>query len=94
MLRNDLLEYLAFLISCAGNLRGEPSTYGPARLIDAAKRMTELADKNGLLSDPALAAIAQDIDRGFLSLMTDMDEFNSMLDKAATDMALIIKNEE
>jgi len=93
MLRDDILEYLSFLISCAGNLRSEPSTYGPARLIDAARRMIELVNKNELLVDPELDAIAKDIDEGFFSLMTDIDEFNAMLDKAAIDMAQIVKNE-
>jgi len=93
MLRDDILEYLTFLVSCAGNLRAEPSTYGPARLIDAAKRMIELANKNDLLADPALDAVAKDIEDGFFSLMTDMDEFNAMVDKAAINMARIVKNE-
>ena len=87
----DDLELLAYMVTSAAGLRGEPAIYGPLRLIESSKRVaTQLADSLET-TDPvraeALRNLAALIAERQNDCMTDEESFYTMLNEAAALLA-------
>jgi hypothetical protein len=76
-----LLELVAFLATSARGCMDEPPLYGPFRLIDGLSRLIDLPKyATCLKDDDFLRKIKAEIDERKLSVMSDTDEFQNMLD--------------
>ena len=87
----DDLELLAYMVTSAAGLRGEPAIYGPLRLIESSKRIAvQLADSLEA-ADPARAKalrnLATLIAERQNDCMTDEESFYAMLNEAAALLA-------
>lgn len=85
------LELLAYMVTSAAGLRGEPTIYGPLRLIESSKRIAmRLADELET-ADPARAEalrnLAALIAERQNDCMTDEESFYAMLNEAAALLA-------
>jgi hypothetical protein len=80
-LTNDLLLLVGFLLTSAHGLVDEPKSYGPTRLLDAAGRVLEMMDQQGMLDD-SLREIRAEIDRE-LSASMDQERLLAKLDELA-----------
>lgn len=85
------LELLAYMITSAAGLSGEPSIYGPLRLIESAKRIASMQVEALDQEDPERAAklrhLVQLIDERQNDCMTNEASFYAMLDDAAALLA-------
>ncbi len=75
-LKDDLFLLVGYLLSSAHGLYGEPASYGPFRLLDAAGRLLELMDAHGL-SDPFLEELEAELAR---------ERFGSMSERPTRDI--------
>jgi hypothetical protein len=80
-LTNDLLLLVGFLLTSAHGLVDEPKSYGPTPLLDAAGRVLEMMDQQGMLDD-SLREIRAEIDRE-LSASMDQERLLAKLDELA-----------
>jgi hypothetical protein len=60
-LRDELLLLVGFLLTSAHGLLDEPQSYGPARLLEAAGRLLDMMEEQGLIDD-ALRRVKGEID--------------------------------
>ncbi len=85
------LELLAYMITSAAGLAGEPSIYGPLRLIESAKRIASMQAAALAQEDPDRAAklrhLTHLIDERQNDCMTNEASFYAMLDEAAALLA-------
>ena len=72
----DLVGYMA---TSARNLIDETPLYGPFRLVDAASRLIEILEQEGIGSS-RLSTLRERIDAGKYSVMVDEEEFKDYLD--------------
>jgi hypothetical protein len=61
-LQEELFHLIACMITSARGLYGEPAGYGAFRLLDSAGRLLEILQNHGLLTDPFLIDLKQQID--------------------------------
>jgi hypothetical protein len=80
-LRDELLLLVGFLLTSAHGLLDEPQSYGPARLLEAAGRLLEMMDEQGLIDD-SLRVIKAEIDDERFGPM-DEEGFPARLDHLA-----------
>ncbi len=72
----DLVGYMA---TSGRNLIDETPLYGPFRLVDAASRLIEILEQEGIGSS-RLSTLRERIDAGKYSVMVDEEEFKDYLD--------------
>lgn len=80
-LRDELLLLVGFLLTSAHGLLDEPQSYGPTRLLDAAGRVLDMMDEQGLIDD-SLRGIKAQIDEERFGPM-DEEGFPDRLDQLA-----------
>ena len=82
-----LLELAAFLATSARGCIDEPPIYGPFRLIDGLSRLIDLPKyATCLKDDDFLRKIKADIEEKKFSVMSDTEEFQSMLDSVVRQL--------
>ena len=84
-LREELTLLVGFMLTSAHGLVTEPQSYGPARLLDAAGRVLDAMDEQGMLDD-SLKEIKAEIDRERFGPMDD-EGFAARLDALALKWA-------
>ncbi len=72
----DLIGYMA---TSGRNLLDETPLYGPFRLVDAASRLIEILEQEGIASS-RLSKLRERIDAGKYAVMVDVEEFKNYLD--------------
>ena len=72
----DLVGYMA---ASGRNLIDETPMYGPFRLVDAASRLIDILEQEGMAS-ARLSALRERIDAGKYTVMADAEEFVQFLD--------------
>jgi hypothetical protein len=80
-LRDELLLLVGFMLTSAHGLVDEPQSYGPARLLDAAGRVLDLMEQQGLIDDSLRGIKAQIDDERFGPM--DEEGFPARLDQLA-----------
>ncbi len=80
-LRDEMLLLVGFMLTSAHGLVDEPQSYGPARLLEAAGRLMDLMEEQGVL-DESLMQIKGLIDNERFGPM-DEDGFPARLDQLA-----------
>ncbi|MDH4208062.1 MAG: DUF6092 family protein [Anaerolineae bacterium] len=80
-LRDELLLLVGFMLTSAHGLVDEPQSYGPARLLEAAGRLLDMMEEQGLL-DGSLKEIKAVIDEERFGPM-DEEGFPARLDQLA-----------
>ena len=80
-LRDEMLLLVGFMLTSAHGLLDEPQSYGPARLLEAAGRMLDMMEEQGVL-DESLMQIKGLIDNERFGPM-DEDGFPARLDQLA-----------
>jgi hypothetical protein len=50
-LRDEMLLLVGFMLTSAHGLVDEPQSYGPARLLEAAGRLLDMMEEQGMLDD-------------------------------------------
>jgi hypothetical protein len=87
-----LLELVAFLATSARGCIDEPPLYGPFRLIDALSRLVDLPKyATCLKDDDFLRKIKAEIDEKKFSVMSDVEEFQNMLDSIVRQVTKQLK---
>jgi hypothetical protein len=80
-LKDELLLLVGFLLTSAHGLVDEPKSYGPARLLEAAGRVLEMMDQQGLIDD-SVRGIKDEIDQERFGPMEE-EGFPARLDQLA-----------
>ncbi len=84
-----LFELVAYLITSAQGLFQEPASYGPLRLLEAAKRLLELMEEQGLASK-AERRLKNMIEENMHLVLSDEEEFQRFVDRLVEELASII----
>lgn len=86
-------KLLSFLISSARGCVDEPELYGSLRLIDAASRLIDVMEEEGLVNEDLLKL--RDLIREKMDLiMYDETGFIEFLERASLELAKIVKRVE
>jgi hypothetical protein len=80
-LRDEMLLLVGFMLTSAHGLVDEPQSYGPARLLEAAGRLLDMMEEQGMLDD-SLEQIKGLIDNERFGPM-DEEGFPARLDQLA-----------
>ncbi len=88
-LSEELFELLSFMISSAQGLFEEPQSYGPLRLLEAAKRLVEIMEKHGLAGE-AERRIRSLIEENIHLVLSSEEDFKAFVDKLVEELASII----
>ena len=80
-LRDEMLLLVGFMLTSAHGLVDEPQSYGPARLLEAAGRLLDMMEEQGMLDD-SLELIKGVIDNERFGPM-DEEGFPARLDQLA-----------
>lgn len=91
MNRNSCIELLAYLISSAQRIEGEPPAYAPLRLIEAARQLCSIMAEEETDSKKELEELIKLIDEGKHKNMTDTEAFHKMINAASEKVIDIIK---
>lgn len=83
---NNAMELLAYMVTSAAGLQGEPEAYGPLRLIEASKRLALMIAEEDADRAEALQGLAELIDERKNDCMTDEASFYAMLNDAAAKL--------
>jgi hypothetical protein len=89
VLQEELFHLTAYLITSARGLYEEPADYGVFRLLDAAGRLLEIMEDNGLLDDPFLGELKQMVDEERAGSMDDerqRQSLDEMVQRIAAEM--------
>lgn len=86
MNREDLLNYIASIVSSAKGCLKEPKIYGPFRLVDSIEMLIKLLERNNIKIDQSILKIVKEINNKKLSFMEDESSFTEMLDKVTFDL--------
>jgi hypothetical protein len=78
------------MLISARNLDQETKMYGPFRLVDAASKLIEILEKNGIY-DEFLSQVRTMIEDNKYKVMTDKEEFVSFLDDLVLKMVAKLK---
>jgi len=82
-LRDEMLLLVGFMLTSAHGLVDEPQSYGPARLLEAAGRLLDMMEEQGMLDD-SLKQIKGIIDNERFGPM-DEEGFVARLDDLAVN---------
>jgi len=89
-LEKEIFELICYIIVSARNLDQETKMYGPFRLVDAASKLIEILEKNGIY-DEFLSQVRTMIEDNKYKVMTDKEEFVSFLDDLVLKMVAKLK---
>ena len=89
-LEKEIFELICYMIVSARNLDQETKMYGPFRLVDAASKLIEILEKNGIY-DEFLSQVRTMIEDNKYKVMTDKEEFVSFLDDLVLKMVAKLK---
>jgi len=89
-LKENLFDLICYMLVSARNLDREKKMYGPLRLIDAANKLIEILEKNGIC-DEFLSQVRTIIESNKYKLMADKEEFVSFLDDLVQKMVVKLK---
>ncbi len=92
LLYDPYFELLSFLITSARGLFEEPEIYGPLRLVEAARKLLDIMEKEGV-SSRELSELKQYIDENINTVLYGEEEFKKFLDGLVERLARIIKGE-
>ena len=84
-LEKEIFELICYIIVSARNLDQETKMYGPFRLVDAASKLIEILEKNGIY-DEFLSQVRTMIEDNKYKVMTDKEEFVAFLDDLVLKM--------
>jgi hypothetical protein len=84
-LEKEIFELICYIIVSARNLDQETKMYGPFRLVDAASKLIEILEKNGIY-DEFLSQVRTMIEANKYKVMTDKEEFVAFLDDLVLKM--------
>ncbi len=87
----EMYELLAFLVTSAELLVGEPHLYGTFRLVDAASRMMAFALESGNLDDSFLSEFKQYVDENKVLSISDEKAYIRFLGEASRVLARELK---
>jgi hypothetical protein len=89
-LEKEIFELICYMLVSARNLDRETKMYGPFRLVDAASKLIEILEKNGIY-DEFLSQVRTMIEDNKYKVMTDKEEFVSFLDDLVLKMVAKLK---
>lgn len=89
-LKKEIFELICYMLISARNLDRETKMYGPFRLVDAASKLIEILEKNGIC-DEFLSQVRTIIELNKNKLIEGKEEFLSFLDDLALKMVLRLK---
>ena len=89
-LEKEIFELICYIVVSARNLDQETKMYGPFRLVDAASKLIEILEKNGIY-DEFLSQVITIIEANKYKVMTDKEEFVSFLDDLVLKMVAKLK---
>lgn len=89
-LEKEIFELICYMLVSARNLDQETKMYGPFRLVDAASKLIEILEKNGIY-DEFLSQVRTIIEDNKYKVMTDKEEFVSFLDDLVLKMVAKLK---
>lgn len=89
-LKKEIFELICYIIVSARNLDQETKMYGPFRLVDAASKLIEILEKNGIY-DEFLSQVRTIIEANKYKVMTDKEEFVAFLDDLVLKMVVKLK---
>jgi len=90
-LKREIFELICYMVISARNLDKETKRYGPFRLVDAASRLIEILEKNGIICDEFFSQVKTIIELNKNKLTEGNKEFLSFLDDLALKMVLKLK---
>jgi hypothetical protein len=88
---DEVYELLAFLVTSAELLVGEPHLYGTFRLIDAASRMMAFALESGNLDDEFMSQFKGYVDTNKVLSISDEKAYVKFLEEASRMLARELK---
>jgi len=88
-LREDLVNFVGYLLTSAHGLYDEPAGYGPFRILDAAWRLLVIMEE-AELADPFLVQLRQAIDEERLG-SSDDQALRAFLDQVCLQYAAELK---
>jgi len=89
-LEKEIFELICYMLISARNLDQETKMYGPFRLVDAASKLIEILEKNGIC-DEFLSQVRTIIESNKNKLIEGKEEFLSFLDDLTLKMVLRLK---
>ena len=89
-LEKEVFELICYMLISAKNLDRETKMYGPFRLVDAASKLIEILEKNGIC-DEFLSQVRTIIESNKNKLIEGKEEFLSFLDDLTLKMVLRLK---
>jgi len=89
-LEKEIFELICYMLISARNLDQETKMYGPFRLVDAASKLIEILETNGIC-DEFLSQVRTIIELNENKLIEGKEEFLSFLDDLALKMVLRLK---
>lgn len=91
ILNNKYFQLLSFLITSARGCIDEPPLYGPLRLLDAASRVINMMENEGIANE-TFFKIKNKISQAIEILMSDEVEFIKIVDEITKDLGEFIAN--
>lgn len=91
ILNNKYFQLLSFLITSARGCIDEPPLYGPLRLLDAASRVINMMENEGIANE-TFFKIKNKISQAIENLMSDEVEFIKIVDEITKDLGEFIAN--
>lgn len=89
-----IISLVCYMITSARGLVDEPKIYGPSRLLEAARRLIDLAADCGIRHDPLLK-VAREIEEHRLEILRkDKEEFISFMDALAAILATWVEGSQ
>ncbi len=92
LLWSPYFELLAFLVTSARGLVDEPQVYGPLRLLDAAVKLIDIMEKEGIVTSELKELRRLILEKSNL-VMVDERAFIDFLDELSKKIAEIIKKD-
>jgi len=80
VLERKVFDLVGYMATSGRNLLDETPLYGPFRLVDAASRLIEILEQEGIASS-RLSTLRERIDAGKYTVMVDADRFAKYLDE-------------
>jgi len=88
----EIFELICYMLISARNLDKETKSYGPFRLLDAASKLIEILENNEIY-DEFLSQIRTIIEANKFKVMTNEEEFLSILDDLVLKMVEKLKED-
>lgn len=82
----EILDILSFMLTSARGLLDEPASYGPFRMADGVSRLCGVLSADGHPDAEFLNTLKNNIDERKFTVMSDMEDFKSLLDDSVLSM--------